>query len=302
MSEFNIDHIPSQNGKIAIVTGANIGLGFHTTIGLAKVGYKVIMASRNEEKAEKAKNKILKELPEADLDILLLDLNSLAKIRKFANNFLKNYNRLDLLINNAGLMMPPYKLTEDGFESQIGINHLGHFLLTGLLLNTMNQSEGSRVVSLSSIAHKKGDIQFDDIHFKKKYNAQKAYSQSKMACLMFAYELQRRLEKNHYQVRSVAAHPGVAITNLAQYLPPLLVKVGMTLGKPLLQTAEQGAKPTLRAALDPAVKGGEYFGPSGFGEIKGDPVRVGSTQISKGEEKAKKLWELSEREVGLMYL
>lgn len=302
MSEFSLDNISSQKGKIAIVTGANIGLGYHTVIGLAKVGFKVIMASRSKEKVENAKLKILKILPEADLEIILLDLNSLANIRKFVSTFLNQYNQLDLLVNNAGLMMPPYQLTEDGFESQIGINHLGHFLLTGLLLNTMNQSAGSRVVSLSSIAHKKGNIQFDDFHFKKNYNAQKAYSQSKLACLMFAYELQKRLEKNHYQVLSVAAHPGVAITNLAQYLPKLMVNIGMTLGKPFLQSAEQGAEPSLRAALDPKVKGGEYFGPSGFGEIKGSAVRVGSSPISKEEEIAKKLWELSEREVGLMYL
>jgi len=302
MSNFKLQQIPPQTGKIAIVTGANSGLGYETALGLAKVGYKIVMASRNREKSEAARDKILKKQPGALLDILLLDLNSLASVREFATAFKAKYDRLDLLVNNAGLMMPPYQKTEDGFESQIGINHLGHFLLTGLLIDTLKQSPDSRVVSLSSIAHRNGKIRFDDLHFSKKYNAQTAYSQSKLACLMFAYELQRRLEKNRYDVISVAAHPGVAMTNLMQYLPPFFVKVGKVVGPLLLQPVRMGAMPTLRAALDPGVKGGEYYGPSGFGEVKGPPERVNSSRRSRDREAAQKLWELSEKETGIRFL
>ncbi|KEO74615.1 oxidoreductase [Anditalea andensis] len=302
MNGFKLEEIPSQSGKIAIVTGANSGLGLETAEGLAKVGYKVIMAARNQEKAEEAQAKILKKNPNAMLDILLLDLNSLAAIKKFTENFLNKYDQLDLLVNNAGLMMPPYQKTKDGFESQIGINHLGHFLLTGLLIDTLNRFPGSRVVSLSSIAHKNGKINFEDFHSRKKYNAQGAYSQSKLACLMFAYELQRRLDKKDYKIVSVAAHPGVAMTNLMQYLPPFMVKVGKAIGPLLLQPPKMGAMPTLRAALDPSVKGGEYFGPSGFGEIKGAPERVHSSRRSLDREVANKLWELSEKETGIKFL
>jgi len=302
MDKFKLKDIPPQTGKIAIVTGANSGLGYETALGLAKVGYKVVMASRNREKLEKARDKILKKVSNAQLDIMLLDLNELAAVRQFAEEFLARYDRLDLLVNNAGLMMPPYQKTADGFESQIGINHLGHFLLTGLLIDLLNKSSNSRVVSLSSIAHRNGKIRFDDLHYNKKYNAQSAYSQSKLACLMFAYELQRRLDKKEYQVKSVAAHPGVAITNLMQYLPSFMVKVGRVLGPLLLQPPKMGAMSTLRAALDPTVKGGEYFGPSGFGEIKGPPERVNSTRRSQDREAAANLWELSEKETGIRFL
>jgi len=302
MDKFKLKDIPDQSGKIAIVTGANSGLGYETARGLAKVGYKVVMASRNKEKAEAARDKILKKESKAKLDIILLDLNELASVRKFADEFLAKYDRLDLLVNNAGLMVPPYQKTADGFESQIGINHLGHFLLTGLLLDVLKNSPGSRVVSLSSIAHKNGKIHFDDFHYRKKYSAQSAYSQSKLACLMFAYELQRRLDKNELDVKSVAAHPGVAMTNLMQYLPSFMVKIGKVVGPLLLQPPKMGAMPTLRAALDPTVKGGEYFGPSGFGEIKGPPERVNSSRLSRNREVAAKLWELSEKETGIRFL
>ena len=302
MSQFKLKNIPAQTGKIAIVTGANSGLGFETALGLAQVGYKVVMASRNQEKTEKAKERIQKKVAGAALDIILLDLNELAAVRKFADEFLAKYDRLDLLVNNAGLMVPPYQKTADGFESQIGINHLGHFLLTGLLIDILNKTPGSRVVSLSSIAHKNGKIQFDDFHYEKKYSAQSAYSQSKLACLMFAYELQRRLDKKEYQVKSVAAHPGVAMTNLMQYLPSFMVKVGKVVGPLLLQPPKMGAMPTLRAALDPTVVGGEYFGPSGFGEIKGPPEQVNSTRRSRDREVASKLWTLSEKETGIKFL
>jgi len=302
MSNFKLKQVPSQEGKIAIVTGANSGLGYETTLGLAKVGYKIVMASRNREKCEAARDKILKKQPKAQLDIILLDLNSLASVRTFAAEYKDKYDRLDLLVNNAGLMMPPYQKTEDGFESQIGVNHLGHFLLTGLLIDLLKQSPGSRVVSLSSIAHRNGKIRFDDLHFKKNYNAQNAYSQSKLACLMFAYELERRLEENRYDVISVAAHPGVAMTNLMQYLPSFMQKTGKFLGPLLLQPVKMGAMPTLRAALDPGVKGGEYYGPSGFGEIKGHPERVNSSRRSRDREAARKLWELSEKETGIRFL
>jgi len=302
MSKFKLEQIPSQRGKTAIVTGGNRGLGYETTLGLVKVGYKVVMASRNKEKSEAARDKILKNQPGAELDILQLDLNSLAKVRKFARDFISKYDRLDLLVNNAGLVMPPYQKTEDGFESQIGINHLGHFLLTGLLIGMLKQSPGSRVVSIGSIAHKNGKIHLDDLHSNHEYNKKAAYSQSKLATLMFAYELQRRLEVNRLDVISVAAHPGVALTNLKERLPPIWVKPVKFLASVLVQLPNMGAMPTLRAALDPGVKGGEYYGPSGFGELKGPPERVNSSKDSHDRALAKKLWSLSEEETGIKFL
>lgn len=294
---WNLESVPAQNGRIAIVTGANIGLGFETAKVLAAKGCEVIMAARNPQKAEKAIAQIKIEHPGAKLKFIQLDLSRLASVREFAREFLEKYTQLDLLINNAGIMMTPFSLTEDGFESQFGTNYLGHFQLTGLLLPAMKNVKNSRVVSLSSMAHKPGKIQFDDLNFSKNYNKMKAYSQSKLACLMFGYELQRKLEKANLPTLSVAAHPGVSSTQLGRNMSPVMSYLFPKFG----QSAEAGALPILMAALDNSAKGGEYYGPDGFMEMRGKPTVVDSTRLSKNIEVAEKLWEVSEKLVGFKY-
>jgi len=301
MTEFNIDNIPSQKGKIAIVTGSNTGLGFETALALAKKEIKVIMACRSIEKAETAKQDILRKVPGADLEILPVDLSSLSSVRNFAKNYRLKYSQLDLLINNAGILMPPYTRTIDGFESQMGTNYFGHFLLTGLLLDIIIKTPGSRIVSLSSIAHKKGEINFDDLHWEKKYSAMAAYRQSKLACLMFAYELQRRLEARDMKTISVAAHPGVSITELVKHYPKWLMFVSSPFFSLFTHSPEKGALPTLYAALGTDVHGGDYFGPQGRSEMTGDPGKAQSTALSHNEDIAKQLWEVSEKLTGFKY-
>lgn len=295
---FSLDKIPSQKGKIAVVTGANTGLGYETALGLASKDCKVIMACRNKDKAEKAMAKIRKEVPDANLEFIKLDLNSLKSVRDFAKAYKEKYDRLDLLINNAGLMIPPLMRTEDGFESQFGVNHLGHFLLTNELFSVIKQTENARVVSLSSIAHKNGRIYFDDPNWEKSYSRSDAYNQSKVACLMFAYELQRRLNDSRSTVISVAAHPGVSDTELGRYIPKVLYYLFKPITPLFTHHPKEAAKPTLMAALDENVKGGDYYGPQGFNEMKGDPGKARSTGYSKKRDEAAKLWELSEKLTG----
>lgn len=300
---FDLAAMPDQTGRIAIVTGANSGLGLETTRGLASQGATVIMACRNAEKAEAARAALLESLPEARLDILPLDLSRLASVREFSETVLHQYDRLDLLINNAGIMVPPYGVTEDGFESQLGANHLAHFLLTGLLLDRLHQTPDARVVSLSSIAHRMGKIDFDDMNSERKYSAIKAYSQSKLACLLFARELDRRATANGFDITSVAAHPGVSPTNLAQHLPKLVTKALMPVFAPLFtHDPTAAAQPTLMAALAPEVKGADYYGPTGFREMKGPPGKVKPMRHGRDKEVAARLWQASEKLTGYAYL
>lgn len=283
--------------KIAIVTGANAGLGFETTKGLISKNYEVVMACRSLEKGNEAKDKIKKEFPNANIICMSLDLASLASVKKFSDEFKSHFRHLDLLINNAGIMMTPYHLTEDGFENQLATNYLGHFALTSHLFPLLEQSKNSRVVSLSSLAHKWGNIYFDDFHFKNKYDKKKAYGQSKLACLMFAYELNRKLKAAGSHVISVAAHPGLSATNLFDHL--WLFKIG---GKIICQSAKNGAKPTLFAALSNEIKGGEFCGPNGFRQFWGEATIVKSNKESNDLNIAKKLWEESEKMVGVKFL
>ena len=287
--------------KIAIITGANTGLGLETTKAFAENNIEVVMACRNESKAEKAKAEILKEIPKAQLKILPLDLSSLDAVRSFAEKFKSEYDRLDILVNNAGLMIPPYGKTKDGFELQFGINYLGHFLLTGLLLEPLKNAAEARVVSLSSLAHKWGDIYFEDLQFQNNYDKQKAYGQSKLACLMFTYELDRRLKEQELSVKSLAAHPGLSRTNLFRHLTGMM-KLLTPFVYPFTQSAKSGAQPQIKAALDEKLAGGEYLGPSGFQEYSGKPKVVGSNAISNDKEKAKRLWEISEELCNFQYL
>jgi NAD(P)-dependent dehydrogenase (short-subunit alcohol dehydrogenase family) len=292
---WNFKDAPVQTGKIAIVTGANAGLGFETAKALAQKGAKVIMACRSMKKANAAQREILLENPGLLLESMELDLADFDSVRKFASEFSEKYDQLDLLINNAGVMMPPFSKTKDDFELQFQVNYLSHFLLTSLLLDKLEKVGNARVISLSSIAHKRGDIYFDDYNFEEKYDRQKSYGQSKLACLMFAYELQRRLQRKGSSVISIAAHPGVSNTELARHLPKWM-KVLMPVFIPLFaQGAAKGALPQIRASIDPTLQGGEYIGPNGSGERKGKPVQVDSSDTSKDQKKAEKLWELSEK-------
>lgn len=298
MTQFSLDKTPSQKGKIAVVTGANAGLGFETALGLASKGCKVVMACRNADKAKKAMADIRAEVPNADLAFIKLDLNSLKSVREFAKTYAEKHTKLDLLINNAGLMIPPLMRTEEGFESQFGVNHLGHFLLTNLLFPVINKTKKARIVSLSSIAHKSGRIHFDDPNWEKSYSKSDAYNQSKVACLMFAYELQHKLNDAGSTVLSVAAHPGVSDTELGRYIPKVLYFLVTPLIPLATHKPKNAALPTLMAALDSEVVGGDYYGPTGFNEMKGQPGKARSTGYSKKRDEAAKLWELSEKLTG----
>lgn len=300
---FNLKNIKSQKGRIAIVTGANTGLGYETALGLAKKEATVIMACRNLQKAEAAKQKIMSEVPNADVDIIQIDLSKLASVRAFAKTYLAKYQQLDLLINNAGVMMPPYTKTEDGFELQMGANHFGHFLLTGLLLEALTRTPDSRVVSLSSLAHQNGKINFSNLNWEKDYSKLGAYGQSKLACLIFGYELQRRLKAAGANTVSVIAHPGASDTELGRHFPKWLYSIlKYTLFPLVSHSPDKGALPTLMAALEPSSKGGEYYGPTGFQEMKGNPGLAKTSELSQNLEVAKKLWEVSEDLTGITYL
>ncbi|MBI2750688.1 MAG: SDR family NAD(P)-dependent oxidoreductase [Burkholderiales bacterium] len=298
---WSLSRVPSQAGRIAIVTGANAGLGFETARALAGKGCAVVLACRSLANAKAARERILAEHPGATLECRVLDLCDLASVRSFARAYAKAHASLDLLINNAGIMMPPFALSKDGFESQLAANYLGHFVLTGLLLPRLNATPGARVVSLSSLAHKWGGIRFDDLNFSKGYDRRLAYGQSKLACLVFAYELQRRLARAGHATLSVAAHPGVSATSLFRHMPGV---VGMLnpLTALVFQSAAGGALPTLYAALGDDIEGGDYCGPGALGEMRGAPVKVGSNRRSRSREDAVRLWQASEELTGLHYL
>ncbi|MEO8385211.1 MAG: oxidoreductase [Betaproteobacteria bacterium] len=290
---WRLEHVPDQTGRLAIVTGANVGLGFETALALAGKGCAVVLACRNIDKATEAKSRILAQFQNANIDCIALDLASQRSVRAFAAAFMAKHQKLDLLINNAGIMMPPYALSEDGFESQFAANYLGHFALTGLLLPLFANVAGARVVSLSSLAHRWSGIHFDDINFAHGYDKRQAYGQSKLACLMFAYELQRRLNKAGASAISVAAHPGVSATNLFQNLPAP-ARLFTPLMSLVFQSAEAGALSILYAALGDDIVGGNYCGPRSMREMRGAPVKVDSNRRSKDAVAAAKLWTLSE--------
>lgn len=299
---FDIKATPSGKGKIAVVTGANTGLGYENALELARKEYEVVMACRNMEKAETARKKILEQVPDGNLEVMKIDLSKLDSVRSFAENYLKSRSQLDILINNAGVMMPPYSKTEDDFELQMGANYFGHFLLTGLLFDTIVKTPDSRIVSLSSNAHKQGKINFDDLQSEKKYSKLKAYSQSKLACLMYAFELQRRLDRAGHTTLSVAAHPGASDTDLGRHIPKWAYKMlRYTIAPLIIHSSAKGALPTMMAAVGSDTKGGEYFGPTGFMEMKGKPGRAKSTSLANNEEIAAKLWSLSEELTGIQY-
>lgn len=296
------EHIPDLTGKVLIVTGANNGLGYETAKELARKGAQTIMACRSMEKARATLTQIQAEIPNAPAEIMQLDLASLESVNTFAEMFKTKYGRLDVLVNNAGIMAVPYQNTVDGFESQFGTNHLGHFALTGLLLDLMLRTSSARVVNVSSNGHKRGVMDFDNLMYEggKDYNPQGAYGRSKLANILFTYELDRRFELHDADTIAVATHPGGSNTSLGDHIPA--VKLFRPVLGLIIQSAAMGALTTLRASVDPGVKGGEYYGPGGFMEMGGYPVRVQSSNASHNLDDAKRLWQVSEELTGVQYL
>jgi NAD(P)-dependent dehydrogenase (short-subunit alcohol dehydrogenase family) len=295
--------IPDQSGRTAIVTGANSGIGLITAKELACAGADVVLACRNADKAAAAEREIRAASPDARVQVSALDLGSLVSVRQFAEAFTSSGRQLDLLINNAGVMAPPRTTTTDGFELQFGTNHLGHFALTGLLFDAMRRREGARIVNVSSGAHRRGRMQFDDLHGERSYGRWSAYSQSKLANLLFTFELQRRLAASASALRSVASHPGYAATNLQSAAAPKFDVAMMSIGNAILaQSAAMGALPTLYAATHPDVEGGAFIGPDGMFELRGHPKTVTASPPAHDTEAARRLWEMSEELTGVRFL
>jgi NAD(P)-dependent dehydrogenase (short-subunit alcohol dehydrogenase family) len=295
--------VPDQSGRVAVVTGANTGLGYHTAEVLAQCGAHVVLAVRNLEKGNLALARIVAAHPQADVTLQELDLSSLDSVRVAATALRKAYPRIDLLINNAGVMWTPKQLTADGFEIQFGTNHLGHFALTGQLLDNLLPVRGSRVVTVSSLGHRlRAAIHFDDLQWEHGYDRFAAYGQSKLANLLFTYELQRRLAARQQPTTvALAAHPGSSSTELARNVPAFVKPAFTVLGPLLFQSAAAGALPTLRAATDPDGEGGQYYGPDGLAEQRGHPKVVSSSKQSHDEDLQRRLWKVSEELTGVTY-
>jgi NAD(P)-dependent dehydrogenase (short-subunit alcohol dehydrogenase family) len=292
MSKWTTADIPDQTGRTAVITGANTGLGYETATALAAKGAHVVLAVRNLEKGKAAADLITRANPGASVAVQELDLTSLDAIRAAADQLKSNHDTIDLLINNAGVMMTPKSTTKDGFELQFGTNHLGHFAFTNLLLDRVLAAPGSRIVTVSSTGHRfVSGIRFDDLQWERDYNRVRAYGQSKLANLLFTYELQRRLQGT--TTIAVAAHPGGSNTELMRNLPVAIRGLGALL-QPLFQGPDMGALPTLRGATDPGVLGGQYFGPDGFAEQRGYPKIVASTAASHDTAAQRRLWTVSE--------
>jgi len=288
--------VPDQSGRVAIVTGANTGLGFETARVLAERGASVVLAVRDAEKGKRAAARM-----PGDVTVQELDLTSLESISAAAADLRAVHQRVDLLVNNAGVMYTPKGTTRDGFETQFGTNHLGHFALTGLLLDRLLPVAGSRVVTVSSTGHRiRAAIHFDDLQGERSYSRVAAYGRSKLANLMFTYELQRRLAA-HGTTSAVAAHPGVSNTELVRNAPAAVRRPVDLLAPLITQRAAMGALPTLRAATDPAVLGGQYYGPGGRGQVRGYPRLVTSSPESYDEAVQQRLWSASEELTGVKF-
>jgi len=295
--------IPSQQGKNIIVTGANSGLGLEASTVLARKGANIIMAVRNVDKGKEAAKNIKTRQPDAKLDLMLLDLSDLQSIHRFSDEFHSKYSQLHILINNAGVMAPANRLsTKQHFEVQFGANHLGHFALTGLLLDIIKKTPNSRVVLQSSNAHSesfmKPDIHFDDLNWEKSYNRYQAYAQAKLSNLLFAYELDRRFKSNNVSAIATAAHPGWTRTNLQKSFGFLVFNI---LNYIVGQNIHTGTLPILRAATEENIFGGEYFGPTGLNGLRGYPKLIKSSDKSYDEELARKLWDVSEKLTEVRY-
>jgi NAD(P)-dependent dehydrogenase (short-subunit alcohol dehydrogenase family) len=306
MASFDVGALPDQRGRTAIVTGGNGGIGLEAARMLAQKGARIVLGCRNAEKAKTAVDAIGHAVPGAQVEVLPLDLASLASVREFARAYASKHARLDLLVNNAGVMAIPRRETAEGFEMQLGTNHLGHFALTGLLLELLLGTPGARIVNVSSGAHRAGKLRFDDLQSKGSYARWGAYGQSKLANLLFTFELQRRLGKRPRTQICVACHPGWAATDLqfvaARMDGSRLFALASSLGNRLLaQSASEGAQPTVIAAIAPDVQGGDYWGPDGFGELWGAPKRVGCSTRARSDTDARRLFAVSEDLTGVRF-
>ncbi|ONI91359.1 short-chain dehydrogenase [Actinosynnema sp. ALI-1.44] len=294
--------VPAQDGRTAIVTGANTGIGFEAAKVLAARGATVVLGVRDLAKGEAACHRIKADHPGADVRVQRLDLSSLDSVRKAADELRASHSQIDLLINNAGVMYTPKQTTSDGFELQFGTNHLGHFAFTGLLLDMLLPVPDSRVVTVSSAGHRiKARINFDDLQWERSYDRVAAYGQSKLANLLFTYQLQHRLSGNGKTI-ATAAHPGLSRTELTRHVPTMMHLPYKLLIEPFFsQDSHNGSLPTLRAATDPHALGGQYYGPSGIGEGKGAPTLVKSSAQSHDTELQRHLWTVSEELTGVKF-
>jgi NAD(P)-dependent dehydrogenase (short-subunit alcohol dehydrogenase family) len=302
MKTWTIENIGDLSGQVIIVTGGNSGLGYESVKAFAGKGAELILASRNIEKGEDAKSEILKVHPQGKVEVLPLDLMDATSIKAFVQQFKENYDRLDVLLNNAGIMTTPYFLTKDGFEGQMGTNHLGHFALTGLLLDYIKKTPGARVVNVSSSGHRFGKMDFDNLLFEngKDYSPMKAYGRSKLSNLLFTYELQRLFKEHKMDAIAVASHPGGSRTNLDRHLKG---KIWYYLLWPIFRLTTmdqaQGALSQIRASVDEQVTGGQYYGP--HRNMSGYPIVVESNKASHNMADARKLWEMSEKLTGISF-
>jgi NAD(P)-dependent dehydrogenase (short-subunit alcohol dehydrogenase family) len=304
MTDWTEALIPDQAGRIALITGANSGIGLETARMLAARGAHVVLACRTRAKAETARESILADTPSAEVSLVDLDLSSLASVAAASAEVQTRFDRLDLLVNNAGVMATPYQRTVDGFELQLATNHLGHAALTAHLLPELLATEGSRVVNVSSLAHRMGRIDFDDLQSERRYKAWRAYGQSKLANLLFTFELQRRLAAAGADTIAVAAHPGISETNLVASTGGIggrLMALTRPVSKVFSQSSHAGALPTVRAATDAAVRGGEYYGPSGFMEQRGTPKLVEANASANDTAVARRLWDVTVELTGVPF-
>ena len=302
MADWKAANIPDLTGKIVLVTGANIGLGKASTQLMAAKGAQVVMAVRTVSKGEEAADDVRKEVPNAQLNVMALDLADLASVRAFAADFTATHDRLDILMNNAGVMATPQMTTQDGFELQLGTNHLGHYALTGLLIDTLLATPYSRIVNVSSGGADGAKIRFDDLMFSDDYSRFEAYGQSKLANLLFTVELQKRLVENEAPTLAVAAHPGVASSNLVSSMRipvPGVTTLANLLTRLMFPDTETGALSQVRAAVDSSVKGGEYYGPDKG--MRGWPVQIDMPESVNAAD-APRLWEISADLTGVRFL
>lgn len=300
MLNWTKENIPHLTGKVFIVTGANSGIGYETSLVLAEKGSVVLMACRNPEGAQRAFEAIKSEFPNATAEVMQLDLASLSSIKAFATMFKSKYDRLDVLINNGGIMGSVRSVTQDGFEAQFGINHLGHFALTGLLLDVLLSTPSSRIVTVGSRMHADGNMDWDDIMSEQSYERWRAYRQSKLANMLFAFGLGRKLQAVGSETRSIAVHPGVSATNWAQNnFDGLMAFLLGKMSNAFYQSPAMGALPSLRAALDVDAKSGSYYGPEQ--DKNGYPVEVQASDAAYDQADANRLWEMSEKLTGVKY-
>lgn len=306
MAKWTTFDIPDQSGRVVVITGANSGIGYEAALALAAKGAHVIMACRSVEKAEAAAAQIREQDPAATLKVMGLDLADLTSVRVFADAFSAEFNQLDVLINNAGVMAIPYRQTADGFEMQFGTNHLGHFALTGLLLDMLLATSGARIVNVSSSAHRFGKMRFDDLQGEASYTPFGAYGQSKLANMLFTLELKQRLLAKGADVLAIACHPGWAATNLQAVGPEMAgsairVRLSNWTNRVVAQSAAMGALPTLYAAIAPVVKSGDFIGPEGLMHSRGYPAKERAHRRAYDGEAAALLWEISQKLTGVYF-